>query len=468
MLALHSLKKQFAGKIKLIYIDPPYNTGNDGFKYNDNFNHSTWLTFMKNRLEVARTLLRDDGVIFVQCDDNEQAYLKVLMDEIFGRENFVNNFSWVNNLKGRQISNCGAVKTHEFILCYAKRSNYIDVFTMPSKKLKGMMPDVYKGFNYEIKTDEKGEYVTKNKLYNTNSVFNEETRPNLVFNIHYNTVTQEIKFSNINTHVEYDGFFKIEPKKNGNETHKYYAWRWGQKKILEESYNLEFNGKDIYTKVRNFHATAVKDIISNIGTNRDNYIIKRFNYPKPERLLELIIEMTTQPREIVLDYHLGSGTTAAVAHKMNRQYIGIEQMDYIKDIACERLEKVIEGEQGGASKFVNWQGGGGFIYCELAKWNEIAKEEILACKSLEDLIKLFDEMYARYFLNYNLKINEFKEKVIKEDNFRNLSLGKQQRIFIAMLDNNQMYINKTEMGDKKFGVSEEDQNLTRNFYGYRG
>jgi adenine-specific DNA-methyltransferase len=177
-----------------------------------------------------------------------------------------------------------------------------------------------------------------------------------------------------------------------------------------------------------------------------------------------IIEASTEEGDIVLDYHLGSGTTAAVAHKMGRQYIGVEQMDYVETIAVERLKKVIDGEQGGISKSVNWQGGGDFIYFELAKWNETAKEIILECESLEELEKFFDEMYERYFLNYNLKIKEFKEKVLKEENFRNLSLDKQKKIFITMLDNNQMYVNKTEMADKKFGISEEDKNLTNQFY----
>jgi len=149
---------------------------------------------------------------------------------------------------------------------------------------------------------------------------------------------------------------------------------------------------------------------------------------------------------------------------MGRQYIGVEQMDYIETIAVERLKKVIDGEQGGISKSVNWQGGGDFIYFELAKWNETAKEKILDCESLEELEAFFDEMYERYFLNYNLKIKEFKEKVLKEENFRNLSLDEQKKIFVAMLDNNQMYVNKTEMADKKFGISEEDQNLTNQFY----
>jgi len=157
-----------------------------------------------------------------------------------------------------------------------------------------------------------------------------------------------------------------------------------------------------------------------------------------------------------------------VAHKMGRQYIGIEQMDYVETIAVERLKKVIEGEQGGISKSVNWQGGRDFVYFELAKWNETAKEKIQEAKSLEEVETFFDEMYERYFLNYNLKIKEFKEKVLQEENFRNLSLNEQKKIFVAMLDNNQMYVNKTEMADKKFGIDQEDQKLTEQFYNSQG
>jgi adenine-specific DNA-methyltransferase len=149
---------------------------------------------------------------------------------------------------------------------------------------------------------------------------------------------------------------------------------------------------------------------------------------------------------------------------MCRQYIGIEQMDYIETIACERMKKVIDGEQGGISKSVNWQGGGDFIYFELAKWNETAKEKILACESLEELIKFFDEMYEKYFLNYNLKIKEFRKDMVETQSFASLPLDEQKKIFIAMLDNNQMYVNKTEMVDKRFGISEEDQELTEKFY----
>ena len=120
LIALHCLMQEFREQVKLIYIDPPYNTGNDSFGYNDSFNHSTWLTFMKNRLEAAKGLLRDDGVIFVQCDDNEQAYLKALMDEVFGSENFISNSVVVINRGGRDYG--GIARTHEYLLVYAKES----------------------------------------------------------------------------------------------------------------------------------------------------------------------------------------------------------------------------------------------------------------------------------------------------------------------------------------------------------
>ena len=174
--------------------------------------------------------------------------------------------------------------------------------------------------------------------------------------------------------------------------------------------------------------------------------------------------MATEKNDIVLDYHLGSGTTCAVAHKMGRQYIGIEQLDYGENDSVVRLQNVINGDQSGISKSVQWQGGGDFIYFELAKWNETAKEKILSCESLEELETFFDEMYERYFLNYNLKIKEFKEKVLQEENFRNLSLDEQKKIFVAMLDNNQMYVNKTEMADSKYGIDKKSQNLTELFY----
>ena len=189
-----------------------------------------------------------------------------------------------------------------------------------------------------------------------------------------------------------------------------------------------------------------------------------FDTPKPEKLLQRILEIGSKKENLVLDFFAGSGTTGAVAHKMNRRYILIEQMDYIHDLPEARLKKVISGEQGGISKSVNWKGGGDFVYFELAKWNEDAKEKILKAKSLSELEKLFDELYERYFLNYNVKIKEFKEKTIKEEKFKKLGLDKQKKLFVEMLDMNQMYVNFSERADKKYKLTEEDIVLSEKFY----
>ncbi len=204
---------------------------------------------------------------------------------------------------------------------------------------------------------------------------------------------------------------------------------------------------------------SAKNELLLLGFNRED-----FSSPKPEILIKELIDISTKENDIVLDFFLGSGTTCAVAHKMGRQYIGIEQMNYIQDITLQRMQKVINGEQGGISKAVSWKGGGEFIYLELAKWNEKAKKLIDECNNLSELERLLDELYEKYFLNYNVKFQEFKEKIIKENEFINLSLEKQKEIFYCMLDLNQMYVNKSEMQDSKFTISEEDIKLTNEFY----
>ena len=443
LLALHSLKNQFSKKIKLIYIDPPYNTGNDGFKYNDKFNHSTWLTFMKNRLEAARELLRDDGAIFVQCDDNEQAYLKVLMDEVFGRENFIEQILWKKRGGAPNDKIIGAI--HEYIIVYAK-NNLVRFFRRQRSReqiARYKNPDNHK----------KGAWAVDNLMAN---VKGGRFVKSLYFPIE-NPVTGE----------------KHYPSSNGN-------WRFNKETIqkLLENDEIYFgqNGKG-RPKLKRF-LCDVKDGIpfhtwwdfvsqGSIGTLEVLKLfgsVNKFDTTKPEDLVKELMELSTQPDDIVLDYHLGSGTTAAVAHKMGRQYIGIEQMDYIENITVERLKKVIAGEQGGISKAVNWQGGGSFLYCELAKWNEAAKEKINACENLDELKEFFSEMVEKYFLNYNLKIKAFQEKVVHEEEFKNLSLDEQKQMFAAMLDNNQMYVCRSEMEDKKFGIGEKDKELTREFY----
>ena len=449
LLALHSMKKQFAGKVKLIYIDPPYNTKNDSFTYNDSFEHSTWLTFMKNRLEVARELLLEDGVIFVQCDDNEQAYLKVLMDEVFGRENFVNNIVREGKAGGGHDSKFLAVE-FDYILVFAKKK--------PLLKFNRKRVDTSKDLKYQLID---GYVGRRGKYYLRDLDFKGGYSESLDYSISLSTGEE------------------IFP---GNKFGKPNTWRWSKTQlewgIKNDFVVIDENKKKVYIKQYEFvdnkdnlraRYVPYRSLIKFLNTKGTQQVLNVTNdgghlYPKPEELMQYIIDVSTQQNDIILDFHLGSGTTAAVAHKMGRQYIGIEQMEYIESIACKRLKKVLTGEQEGVSKSVNWQGGGDFIYLELAKWNEQAKGKIDACKNLMELVKLFNTLYEKYFLNYNIKLQEFKEKVIKEQNFMKLSLKDQKRIFLEMLDLNQMYVQKTEMADKKFGISKKDQELTNKFY----
>lgn len=439
LIVLHSLKKRFAGKVKLIYIDPPYNTGNDSFNYNDSFNHSTWLIFMKNRLEVARELLSDDGLIFVQCDDNEQAYLKVLMDEVFSRNNFISNIVWKGR-GGRQDSKYIA-QIHETIIFYAKNKERAILN-------KAFIEDT-SNYAYE---DSRGNYKTQLiRKWGSNS--RREDRPNLFYE------------------VEFEGNKVLPILPNGDDG----CWRWSKNRLEEAIKNdmvvsLEKDGRtELYEKIykgdgkkQTVFTSWIDESFSGQGTKVLEEIFKEkvFDYPKPEQLVKKFIDLTTDDGDIVLDYHLGSGTTAAVAHKMNRQYIGIEQMDYIETVSVKRLEKVIEGEQGGISKSVDWQGGGSFVYCELKNDAQDFKNTVLEARESETLSQLFEQAKKSSFLSYRVD-----PKKLKKSAFEKLSLAEQKQVLLELVDNNNLYVNYSEIDDSGYGISLEEKKLNRDFYG---
>lgn len=441
LLALHSLKKEFEGKIKLIYIDPPYNTGSDGFSYNDNFNHSSWLTFMKNRLEVARDLLRDDGCIWISCDDREFAYLKVLCDEIFYSKNFLNDVIW-NSTKS--VTNTALISvSHTHNLVYFKiKEYYIKNRTEFRLKENG------EGFS-NPDNDPRG--VWKADPFQVGG-----WRPNQQYEI-INPKTKVVYHPNEGCSWKND-YEKFQELLKDNRIVFGVDGEAGpqRKRFLFEALERGKVAKTIWDDI---------DTTTN-ATQHNKKMFSRivFSNPKPEALIQRILELSSNPSDIVLDYHLGSGTTAAVSHKMNRQYIGVEQMDYIKTISCERLKKVIEGEQGGISKSVDWQGGGSFVYMELAEKNEKAMNLISACKNYDELVSIFNTLSTKYFLHYNVRINDFINKTCKEEQFKNLSLEKQKEIFCRMLDLNQLYVNCDDRNDKDSGLSENDIKATENFY----
>ncbi|MFT2703994.1 DNA methyltransferase [Helicobacter pylori] len=428
LIALHSLKKKFAKQVKCIYIDPPYNTGNDSFNYNDNFNHSSWLVFMKNRLEVAREFLSDDGVIFVQCDDNGQAYLKVLMDEIFLRENFVASISWK---QFHSVKNDAAnfSKNIEYILCYCK--NF-------SKNLISNEP-FDKSNLYKLK-DENGFYKLDPVWAKSGNNFSPYT------------------FLNGKTWSPPSGTF----------------WRYsiGTLKDMEQNNRIVFNGKNPMAKrylseVAEGRKSSTFWDGSEVGYNLNGDAeIKQlfngnkvFNNPKPEALISRILEVSTNENDLVLDFFAGSGTTCAVAHKMKRRYIGIEQMDYIETITKERLKKVIEGEQGGISKKCDFKGGGSFVYAELKEVNLEIKKQILNAKSANECLKIFGDLNERFLKRADCKIDG-----IHSEEFQNLDLNEQKRIYCALLDSNEDYLNLGDIDEDAWGIDGITKKYNEIFY----
>ena len=380
LLALHSLKKEFAGKVKLIYIDVPYNTGSDSFSYNDNFNHSSWLTFMKNRLEIARDLLRDDGCIFVQCDDNEQAYLKVLMDEIFVRENKLSTITVKVKAPAGVGQESFLFDVNEYILVFAKNINLVDVNII--KEQSDLQNNTYTQYKKIIHNIADGKYVKKlhsekvgdielleHNLFEVKNIdkenLNESFYSNNIDKIFRTTNPQGGLLNKLLPHIPKKGLFSItyKPTKGKKKEDKitYYFLDGSLILWLSDSAILE-NGKiKKLNKMTNSWTDNFFQGISNEGG------VTLLGGKKPEFLIKRILDLSTSDSDIILDYHLGSGTTAAVAHKMNRQYIGIEQLDYGENDSVVRLQNVINGDQTGISKSVNWQGGGSFVYLELEK-----------------------------------------------------------------------------------------------------
>lgn len=404
LLALHTLKHQFRGKVNLIYIDPPFNTGNDTFNYNDRFNHSSWLTFMKNRLDIAKELLTRDGNIFIHIDINESHYLKVLCDEIFGRDNFVEEVIWAyGSPSGGRAGGAKPVNIHDYILHYAK-------------------------------------------------IYSERKQMRLYTPYTEKYIKEWFKYS------DSDGR-KYQKRMRGKSENGETIW---EKQYLDESKGVPLT--TVWTDIRQVYADprAYKE-------NQAKYteLIRDFNGgQKPERLIKRIIEMSTDEADLVLDFHLGSGSTCAVAHKMRRQYIGVEQLEYLQEFAMNRLAEVINGEEAGISKEVNWKGGGEYVHCKLKKYNEAFIDRIQIAKTSKELVGIWKEISKKSFLNWyvNPVVPEDAVKDFEEIGKSENGLEKQKKLLCELLNKNQLYVNLSEIEDKQFEVSEEDKRLNKEFY----
>lgn len=473
LLALSSLRRRFEGRIKCVYIDPPYNTGDDSFGYNDRFKHSSWLTFMKNRLELAKCLLRRDGAIFVHIDHHELGYLNVLMDEIFGMENKVQIIAVKTaSPAGFKTVNPGPIDVTEYILFYTK--------SKPDFKFKkGYVPVGYnKNYNLVLsKADDVKDWSFRpiKEVVIREAGFASEKEAKQQYGDSWKIILEHL--------IEDYAFHHADHVVSIRDPHKPTE---SVKRLLEKSktvdYVLEYRRED-GSPAYIYHGGAlafysnkmqlidgkktVTELLSDFwshiswaGIAREGGV-KLKNGKKPEKLIKQIFDISTEPGDIVLDYHAGSGTTCAVAHKMGLQYIGCEQLDYGDNDTVARLQHVIGGDATGISKAVDWKGGGSFVYCELARLNQRIAEAIQSASDEKMLLAVYEEMRKSGFISYKVNPADIADGL---SDYAELSLDDQKRFLMEILDKNLLYVNYCDLDDTEFHITDEDKAFTRSFY----
>lgn len=475
LLALHSLKRtRWAGMVKMIYLDPPYNTGDDSFGYNDHFNHSTWLTFMKNRLEVARDLLAEKGCIFVHIDHHELFYIGALMDSIFGVENKVQVVSVKTaSPAGFKTVNPGPIDVTEYILFYTKHKSSF-------KFKKGYVPVDY-NTNYNLVITNMAEEPSKWQFAKIGDAmlqslgYENENAARQQYGKMWNTLKKKLiadfAFQNAKIVVSVrdphkptdavkalmakskeSGVVETMQREDGAEA---YFYKGGALAFYSHKMQEIDGEKSITELLTDFWSHISWAGIANEGG------VKLKNGKKPEKLLKQIMELTTEPGDLVMDFFLGCGTTAAVAHKMGRRYIGIEQLDYGKNDSTVRLRNVINGDKSGISKAVGWQGGGSFVYCELAKANMQFAEEIERAADSATLKAIWERMVATGYLNYRVDVATVNAEA---ESLEALPMEDQRRFMVECLDKNLLYIPQSDLDSDEFTLSDSDRRLTRMFY----
>ena len=460
LIALHTLKQQFRGQVKLIYIDPPYNTKGESstFGYNNSFNHSSWLTFIRNRLEIAKELLRDDGLIIIAIDDEEQAYLAVLCDEVFSKANHIGTVIVQSKPSGRTTDSYFAT-CHEYLHIYSKQVG---------------LPEI----NFiELTDEQKSQYTegTGENLFRwrdflrTGGLSTPEVRPNSYYPIYFLPQEEQISLERISDEqIEILPLDSNDNKRVWRKTRPSFLKHVNDKEIkIEQNKSGQWKVK-IIDKIK--EGTRPKSVwtdsrydASSHGTKLLKNLFegqKVFSYPKSIHAVKDIIEILTEREgdDIILDFFAGSGTTAHAVLELNKQdsgnrkFILIEQMDYVESVTVPRVEKVIEK-----------QSGGDFIYCELMGYNQAYMDKIQAAQSSEELVQLWQDIAENSFLNWYVNAEKPQEAV---DDFITIGdLEAQKHLLVELLDKNQLYVTLSEIEDADFEVSVEDKGLNKTFYG---
>jgi adenine-specific DNA-methyltransferase len=449
LLALYTLRERLAGKVKLIYIDPPYNppSNSNTFIYNNNFNHSSWLTFMKNRLEVAKELLTDDGVLVCAIDENELAYLGVLIDEVFGTERESHYITIVHNPRGVQGTNFSY--THEYAIFVIPKG----LKTIGNRKIET------KDVSWRNLRDNGGESLRTDAR---NCFYPMIVKDGAV--IGFGDIAEEKIHPNANE-LQADGSIYIYPIDPSGIERK---WRYARQSVekiknllrAKESkgiWQIEI-GKD-FGQYRTVWQDPRYDA-NEYGTKLVKSLVPSSEFDFPKSLWNvydcLFAVVADDPSAIVLDFFGGSGTTAHATIELNkdggnRKFVVVEQMDYINSVTSPRIEAVIKRDNLDAS----------FVYFELKKYNQEYVDSIMDAKSIKELEDLYVDMRNNAFLKFWFDRAEFE----KDENFRNLDLAGRKQALADILDENQLYLNYADMNDTRHTVSVDEKALTEKFYG---
>lgn len=473
LLALASLLKRYEEKVKCIYIDPPYHTDSDSFGYNDRFTHSAWLTFMQNRLQLAKRLLRKDGAIFVQIDHHELGYINLLMDEIFGIENKVQIIAIKTaSPAGFKTVNPGPIDVTEYILFYTKDKPRFSF-------RKAYVPVGYnKNYNLVLKRNDdirKWTFISIKQAVIEAAGFRSENEAKVKYGEAWPAILSQMISDYAFNHAD-DVVSIRDPHKptalvkelmQRSKTVDYvldyqredgssgYIYKGGALAFYSNKIQIVDGEKTVTELLSDFWSHISWAGIANEGG------VKLKNGKKPEKLIKQIFELATQKGDIVMDYHLGSGTTAAVAHKLGLKYIGCEQLDYGDNDSIVRLQNVICGDSTGVSNAVNWHGGGSFVYCELAKLNQRFVDEIEAATNDDVIADLYKHIVNTGFISSKVNLRDIDDAA---EDFAALSLTDKKRFLMELLDKNLLYVNLCDLDDEEFGISDADKAFTKSFY----
>ena len=489
LLVLHTIAEKYTqdglGLAKLIYIDPPYNTGKDSFSYNDKFNRSSWLTFMKNRLEIASKLLREDGSIFISIDEKQYAYLRILCDEIFGENNLLETFHFQVRYTSKSLNERDNFQpVMEYCLAYAKNKS---VF----KPNKPSIPYDTTKFNLDIKELKKADKIIEvagrkvevflPESYSIEKVSVEQTENLSYFketwvtgSIYSGTGHGQMYQKVVEPRLDEDGHGVLYKIDGLGEDGLGYRYMTGPKKVgatKGKMYNkiptVKLEGIRAGTYAKEVPIVNYYDFSSQVGNIRHEGGVAFNSGKKPEKMLKMIFDIATDKNDLILDYHLGSGSSAAVALKMNRRFIGIEQMDYIEDLAVKRLNTVIDGDQTGISPEVNWQGGSSFVYAELFPKNMGYLQDIIHSSDLTELKTVYDRMLSGIDGSQEPADLSFRADLDKiEWEASKVKFDDQKRLLVKLLDKNGLYYNYSEIDDTIVSefLSEEDIAFNKAFY----